>query len=495
MMGKLFWILMFIPFTSYSQGENSTWLMGSASNQAVFKGRITFDSTTYIYNKEFRKMPFSGTEATISDRNGNFLMSSNGVWIANATNDTMLNGGGLNPGTGVNSNPNGLMFPYANVFLPFPGDTNKYVLFHHTAVSNGVSYPVYELLYSLVDITLDNGLGGVISKNDTALKDTLNWGIGACKHANGRDWWVVMQKDKSDDVISLLLTPLGITHVTSQKLNVPAAYYNVSNLVFSRNGEMFSYYRFDTTTHASTVQLLNFDRCNGVFSNPRVIPMTTSSYLWGLSFSPNDQYLYANTSGLVFQINVNTLQVDTVATYDGYCYQYNPNVSLCTTFFNQYLAANGKIYITSGGSVQHIHEMNYPDSAGVACDLQQHAIFLDMFNFRAVPNHPNYHLGPVIGSICDSLSVGQEEYYSQIQNFQISPNPLKDGPLQIMYLLPQNFPGLFEVYDLNGKIIYQQKLPPWSSMQSINLPSLRAGLYSCVIRSGGSVVSRKLLKM
>ena len=139
--------------------------------------------------------------------------------------------------------------------------------------------------------------------------------------------------------------------------------------------------------------------------------------------------------------------------------------------------------------------MNYPDSAGVACDLQQHAIFLDMWNFRAVPNHPNYHLGPVIGSICDSLSVGQEEYYSQIQNFQISPNPLKDGLLQIMYLLPQNLSGLFEVYDLNGKIIYQQKLPPWSSMQSINLPNLRAGLYSCVIRSGGSVVSKKLLKM
>jgi hypothetical protein len=39
-----------------------------------------------------------------------------------------------------------------------------------------------------------------------------------------------------------------------------------------------------------------------------------------------------------------------------------------------YLAANGKLYITSGSSVQHLHEMNYPDSAGVACDVQQHAI-------------------------------------------------------------------------------------------------------------------------
>jgi hypothetical protein len=490
----LFWVLIFIPFSAFTQGENAHWLLGYWP-LSYDKGHMTFDSSSYVYNKEFRKMAFEGTEATISDRNGNFLMSSNGVWIANATNDTMLNGGGLNPGPEVNSNPNGLILPYANVFLPFPGDTNKYILLHHTAKFDGYGYISNEMLFTIIDKLGDGGLGSVITKNDTILRDTLNYGIGACKHANGRDWWVVMQKHNTDLIYVVLITPNGVDQIVTQHLNVPYAWYNVTHPTFSQDGNLFSYFRYDSITVASSVLLLNFDRCNGVFSNPRVIPMTTSSYLWGLNFSPNDQYLYTNTSGLLFQIDVNTLQVDTVATYDGYCYQYNPNVSLCTTFFNEYLAANGKIYITSGGSVQHIHEMNYPDSAGAACDLQQHSIFLDMFNFRAVPNHPNYHLGPVIGSICDSLSVGQEEYYSQIQNFQISPNPLKDGPLQIMYLLPQNQSGIFEVYDLNGKIIYQQKLPPWSSMQSISLPNLRAGLYSCVIRSGGSVVSKKLLKM
>ena len=377
------------------------------------------------------------------------------------------------------------------VILPSPNNSNQYYLFS-IGVTNSSDYGLF---YSVIDMSLDGGLGAVTQKNIMLDSVPAVDCLKAIKHGNGRDWWVVMQKHNSDILYIVLATPDGIKQVTTQHLNVPYAWYNSTNLVFSNNGNFFSYFRYDSTTVASSVLLLNFDRCNGVFSNPRVIPLTASSYLWGLSFSPSGQLLYANTSTYLFQIDVNTLQVDTVATYDGYCYQYNPNVSLCTTFFNEYLAANGKIYITSGGSVQHIHEMNYPDSAGAACDLQQHAIFLDMFNFRAVPNHPNYHLGPVIGSVCDSLSVGQEEYYSQIQNFQISPNPLKDGPLQIMYLLPQNQSGIFEVYDLNGKIIYQQKLPPWSSMQSISLPNLRAGLYSCVIRSGGSVVSKKLLKM
>ncbi|MBL0343559.1 MAG: hypothetical protein IPP71_23505 [Bacteroidetes bacterium] len=62
-------------------------------------------------------------------------------------------------------------------------------------------------------------------------------------------------------------------------------------------------------------------------------------------------------------------------------------------FWNMYLAANGKIYVTSGSSVHHLHEINYPDSAGIASDVQQHSIFLGYAQLRAVPNHPNYYLG------------------------------------------------------------------------------------------------------
>jgi hypothetical protein len=58
---------------------------------------MIFDSTSYVHTTENRKMPFKGTEATICDAQGDFLMSTNGIWIANAINDTMLNGSGLSP--------------------------------------------------------------------------------------------------------------------------------------------------------------------------------------------------------------------------------------------------------------------------------------------------------------------------------------------------------------------------------------------------------------
>ncbi|MBK7970767.1 MAG: hypothetical protein IPK08_18625 [Bacteroidetes bacterium] len=72
-------------------------------------------------------------------------MASNGIWIANATGDTMMNGGGLNPG-GITSNwPNGLPMTANNIFLSFSNDTNKFMLFHHTANFDG--YPTQQTIF------------------------------------------------------------------------------------------------------------------------------------------------------------------------------------------------------------------------------------------------------------------------------------------------------------------------------------------------------------
>ncbi|MBL7923967.1 MAG: T9SS type A sorting domain-containing protein, partial [Bacteroidia bacterium] len=112
----------------------------------------------------------------------------------------------------------------------------------------------------------------------------------------------------------------------------------------------------------------------------------------------------------------------------------------------------------------------------------------------AVPNHPNYNLGPVVGSVCDSLSVGLPEPVHDFR-FSISPNPVTDGNVQIVYLLPDNKPGEFEVYDITGKLVYKMYLPPWSTLQYVHLPELSNGVYTCVIKSGFDRVGEKLVVM
>ena len=139
-----------------------------------------------------------------------------------------------------------------------------------------------------------------------------------------------------------------------------------------------------------------------------------------------------------------------------------------------------------------MHQMNYPDSVCVACDVQQHAINLGYAQLRAVPNHPNYNLGPVVGSVCDTLNVGLEEHHHDF-HFGISPNPVADGTVKIIYLLPENKSGIFEVYNMTGQLVYKVNLPPWSTLQYVELPRLSEGVYTAVVRSGYERSAKKLV--
>ena len=485
-------LVLFIPLIVQGQ-INNTWLIGYG-NWAV-RARIIFETNNYILTQESRQMGFQGAEATISDDNGNFLMSSNGVWIADATGDTMINGGGLNPSWDVNAHPNGILTENSNMFLPFPNDSNKYILIHHALFSDISTYSYWGGVHkSVIDITANGGLGAVIEKNDTLIYDEISGGITACRHANGRDWWVIVQKDSSDVVYKILLTPNGVDTITTQHLGYAQFFNgNVSQITFSQDGKKFiqnNYHYVAGNMHPSFVILADFDRCTGMFSNTQTIQLTQDSYLWGLAFSPSGKYAYACSSLYLFQIDTDSLTVDTVATYDGF---YSPYSWCCaTTFWTMYLAANGKIYMTSGNGVQHIHEMNYPDSTGVACDLQQHAINLGVWSFRAVPNHPNYYLGcDTTQTTCPCLVTGIKELSQHDFRFKIMPNPT-NGNFKIMYLLPQNSKGIFEVFDITGKKVFNYNLPQWSTLQNFDLSFLGNGIYHCSIKSGNYYVQKKL---
>ena len=81
-----------------------------------------------------------------------------------------------------------------------------------------------------------------------------------------------------------------------------------------------------------------------------------------------------------------------------------------------------------------------------------------------------------------------------MSRFKVFPNPVMDGNFNILYLLPQNQPGKLEVFDINGRRIYEMNLPHWSTMQEVNLPkSISSGVYNCVITSGGERGSAKVV--
>ncbi|KXK45612.1 MAG: hypothetical protein UZ10_BCD003001827 [Bacteroidetes bacterium OLB10] len=481
---------------SLSQGYNHNWLLGYDYSSNYIKARMTFDSTSYNIFAEQRKIPFqSFTQANISDENGTLLMSSNGAWVANSTGDTMRYGSFLGYDPFINTYHDGLPIPCGNVFLPYPGDSTKYILFRDSLVFNGLYYPAYAVNYSIIDMTKDSGFGEVdsLQKFNVAFQDTLNWGLAACRHANGRDWWLVSIKDSSDIAIKMLFTDVGLASVITQKLNVPLAWGNGTQITFSPDGTKFAYSTYSPCCpDSSYILTFDFDRCSGMFTTHNPV-FVNRGYLWGLAFSPNSQFVYACTTDKVYQLDLNTYNLDTIATYDGF---NSPYTWCCpTTFFNFYLAANGKIYITSGNGVQHIHEMNYPDSAGVACDLQQHIILTPMgaIHRGSVPNHPNYYLGcDTTQTSCPCLTTGINEINQHDFKFKLFPNPVTNNILNISYFLPQNKPGLLEIYDVTGKVAFKYILPQWSNMQSLKLPKLANGIYNCMLTSDNKRVSKKI---
>ena len=468
-------------FNCLGQGLNHNFLIGfgasmdtnTISNKAV----LGFDVNSATVTPDSFAMSFSGAQANISDNNGKLLMYTNGCYIADATGNMMQNGDSLNPGSfASNWCQIGLPIPNTSVFLPWPGDSTKYILFHQTSTDLDPQLSS-QLFYTIVDLTLNGGLGAVTQKNVIALQnDSLCPEIAACKHANGRDWWIVVMSASTDTIYTLLLTPNGIMNMPPQSSGFSPPYDEAGRSIqFSPDGSKLAYSinYYNGSVTQFKLRLLHFDRCTGIFSNHKAVGFTATTGGYCLAFSPNSKYAYFGTFTTLFQVNTDTsnmaASMDTIAIKDNYCYPYNWT---CPDFWYGYLAANGKIYISSGGQAIDFHYINSPDSDGIACDMHLHGLRVPCYYGRENVYHPNYYLGPVLGSACDTLAhVGFYEL-TQVNNVTLHPNPTHNGSFRVSYLLPQNKNGILLITDMMGKEAYKINLPQWSTLQDLSLPWL-----------------------
>ena len=263
-------ILTLLAFNiSYAQqGLNNNWLMGYQSAAGYPGGQtlIDFYNGTPVLSYDSLEMDFNHTHANISDINGNMMFYTNGYYLADASNDTMQNGSGINPSAYTTYFSDGLGIPQANIIIPKPNNADVYYLFHSTVDTfPGYSHSRY-LYYSIIDMTLNGGFGAVTSKNQILITDSLNYGkIAACKHANGRDWWVICHKLNSNKFFKLLITPTAILGPYTQDIgNIRVA--GAGESWFSPNGEIYAHY-WKNAAGIGSLEILSFDRCNGAFSN------------------------------------------------------------------------------------------------------------------------------------------------------------------------------------------------------------------------------------
>lgn len=471
-----------------SQRLDSRWALGGPYSPPSFYGiDFDFSSGSLMISTVQRDMIFFETNGQICDNNGNLLFFSNGIYIANAQNDTMLNGDGINPGPFTTSNSNtALPLPQGNLVIPFPGDSTKYYLFHETSDDPHNTWATYYLYNSIIDMSLDAGLGAVIQKNNIVLQDTLVEGrLTACKHANGRDWWLIVHKYNSGSVFKFLITDQGISSPILQDMVTIRDNCFGQNL-FSPQGNKFAYY-----DPCNDLDIWDFDRCTGEFSNLIHIDINDSSYSGGLAFSESGRYLYAVSTNYVYQFDLLATSIDsskiTVGVYDGYL-----SGGLSATFFLSALAPDGKIYSSCTNGTTVLHVINYPDSAGLACGFCQHCIALPAYNNFTIPNHPNYSLQAEGGTICDSLPTSiTKENFIYTNDYNIFPNPSEHN----IYLLVTGLNiETISIYNSIGELIKLEFDLIKNEYLHFDISSLNTGFYYLELMTADKKIVRRFIK-
>lgn len=467
-----------ISLTSHGQGLNNLWMGGyDGSFGPPFGGiDLSFDGGELSITQVSRAIGFKRTCANITDDSGNLSFSTNGSFVANATGDTMANGSGLSPSTYTSTYPGGLFISQAALILPYPEHDGQFFLFHST-IDNDQTLTASYVYLSLIDMSLDGGFGGVVFKNQPVVTDDLNAGkITAVKHANGRDWWVFCHKANSTTYYRLLVDPQGVSEPLTQDIGTIRP-PDLGQVCFSPDGSRFAYYYGD-----ADLDILRFDRCSGLFSDPVHVDIDDFDQMGGVAFSPNGRFLYVSSVNDVYQFDMTAADITSsqlhIAEWDGF---YSPAPPLATTFDLAQLAPDGKLYISTGNSTFHLHVIVSPDSLGVACGMVQHGIELPAYFANSLPNHPNYHLGPLAGSPCDTLGLGVVEHTPPLL-LSAYPNP-SAGAFTLSYTA-QSEVGTIDIRDPSGKLLLQERVPPWSTVHHFTLPDAGAGLYQCTLRWG-----------
>lgn len=429
------------------------------------------------------------TRASICTEDGQLLAYTDGCRIYNRNHILMLNGDTLSPGNVFNSfcDLGGYPLWQGCLFLPQPGSSDKYYLLHLRG--DDEAWNPMDLMYSIVDANGDGGMGKVILKNQVVFSDSIWLGdyISATRHANGRDWWIVAPQRFSPGFHVSLLTPNGAAYKGLQMFGDSTHQVYSGQTDFSPDGSKFFRH------WPEGLQILDFDRCTGVFSNPLYIDYSDYAAAGGVAVSPSGHFLYVTKGAKIYQYDLWAADLVasriTVAEYDGYVSPFP------TYFFQARMAPDGKIYIVSTNTNNILHVIHEPDSLGLACNVEQHGVTLPALTGYIMPNFANYRLYDLSGSPCDTLGidapVAAKEAGTGEAKMRIAPNPASNL-LTVQLRAEEN--DIVAISDLTGKTFLTATKQSGREKIEINTENLLSGIYFVSFQSeSGRSVTRKLV--
>ncbi len=459
---------------TYSQGQSklgNEWITGLGGQHIKFNSNnsIITDNPSYLPSY------FTQGNSNICDTNGNLILSSDGYNIFDSMGNYIDEGDTIVYLSLYNKY---VFSPYSQSSIFLPMDSNKYYFITPTYHDGNACFSCHfdEILYSIIDMDANAGAGKVtkrmipFAKNGNFSRTQMM----ACKHSNGRDWWLLKQGGDSNIVYKYLFTQDSVYDKGQQVFNAP--FWGGKDFdgqtTISKDGSRYAS-ACESDGLLGEIFLADFDRCYGILSNTKVIqmpvwtqndpnfPSNTERSPVGLTFSPNGLFLYVMGYSNIFQYDLSANSWIHVAGLDTtYAkFQY---------YSNSYLGPDSKVYIGNfGGLSKQMSVINKPDLKGAACEFCSRCLRLDSlggpnnYSVGTPPCMPNYSLG---AQVCWPLNTNETEKEKDL--LILYPNPVR-GTI----FITTKSKAVKEFYNSVGQLL---KI---TSENFIDLSGLASGIY------------------
>lgn len=320
--------------------------------------------------------------SAISDPDGNLLFYTDGISVWNKNHQLMPNGTNL---LGHSSSTQ------SGIIVPKPSPTNQtdqYYIFTVDAydVPSG-HYLDHGLCYSLVDMTLEDGLGDVVTteKNIQLVAPTCEK-VTAVAHNNKMSIWVITHKWNSDTMYAYLVTTGGVnqTPVKSKvgdHIGAPLPpeqndIYHQSKGYLKASPDGTKIAIANNTLYS--IEVFDFNNSNGVISESSTSFRDgnfSQSGTYGIEFSPNSKVLYVSQwyggSSDLWQYDLEAGSgAEILATK-----RLVASAGGWTTFGALQIGPDNRMYVAKNGS-DYLSRINNPNVYGAGCNYTNDAIFL-----------------------------------------------------------------------------------------------------------------------
>ena len=383
---------------------------------------LDFESGNLIFKRLLGELSFTKeTCSTICDDEGNPLIWTNGMQIRGQGFQMIEDTISYVPDDWTITKPSfwnwwyseynyayGFPIPDGATILPDPGDARLYhVIYQFSEWFEGDprGFICTKWLSASIRMNLDSTFTLISRDVLLGVSDVyFQHPVKAVLHANGRDWWLYMLIRNSDQYQLILLDQNGFHFMGLHQSGIFMP-HSSGLATISPHGNFMAAGVAVKNSNDQHVFIYDIDRCSGSLAFRDSFSLVTQ--LWpGFGFSSTEKYLYTSSDyNYLWQFDMDANDIGAsrvlVGEYDGFV-----QGSFSTRFGPIMQTPDGRLYVVpTSGSNEYLHVIDRPDEPGTACKLRQHAINLTVPQGRSAPNIPNYRLGPLDGSPCDTLGL------------------------------------------------------------------------------------------